>query len=229
MKTSRVIILACGKNCQSRYPPKDSLSLIPGCVQPEWFRLYCTMELQVDILQELKLHLQYCSSKAPKVTYCTIVLSQSLWLHTLNIPQCNGMQYGVKTHPVSGHWYLLWIVNWQYSLKFISKWGMYVISEEWCQCCHCLVPDVVASVGQNLTTAKTFQVLRTTSAVWVLRRRCAQPTPLDRGQVLTLYSGMQYVKSLHHHEQIILQCLYTNTHINSTVFVLLLYWTLPSF
>ena len=91
---------------------------------------------------------------------------------------------------------------------------MYVISEEWCQCCHCLVPDVVASVGQNLTTAKTFQVLRTTSAVWVLRQRCAQPTPLDRGQVLTLYSGMQYVKSLHHHEQIILQCLYTNTHIN---------------
>ena len=113
MKTSCVIILAGGKNCQSRYPPKDSLSLIPGCVQPELFRLYCTMELQVNILQELKLHLQYFSSKAPKVTYWTIVLSQSLWVHTLNIPQCNGMQYGVKTHPVSGHWYLLWIVNCQ--------------------------------------------------------------------------------------------------------------------
>ena len=86
-----------------------------------------------------------------------------------------------------------------------------------------MLQSVVASVGQNLTTAKTFQVLRTTSAVWVLRRRCAQTTPLDRGQVLTLYSGMQYVKSHHHHGQIILQCLYTNTHINSTVFVLLLY------
>ena len=135
MKTSRVIILACGKNCQSRYPPKDSLSLIPGCVQPEWFRLYCTVEVQVDILQELKLHLQYFSSKAPKVTYWTVQ-----W-------------YAVRSKNTSCVWSLIPSLNCELTieLKIHIKvrnvcylWRMMSVlplSGSWCCCISWTKPD----------------------------------------------------------------------------------------
>ena len=135
MKTSCVIILACG-NCQSRYPPKDSLSLIPGCVQPERFRLHWqyTALWNFRWISHRSWSSTYCSSKAPKVTSTTVLTQRYTTVQW----------YAVQSNNTSCVWSLIPSLNCELTieLKIHIKLGMYVISEEWCQCCHCLVPDV---------------------------------------------------------------------------------------
>ena len=229
MKTSCVIILAGGKNCQSRYPPKDSLSLIPRCVQPERFRLHWqyTALWNFRWTSHRSWSSTYCSSKAPKVT-CTTVLTQRY---------TTVQWYAVQSKNTSCVWSLIPSLNCELTieLKIHIKvrnvcylWRMMSVlplSGSWC---YRVLLHQLDKTWQQQKHFRFWGQLQL-SEFWDGGVPSAQTTPLDRGQVLTLYSGMQYVKSLHHHEQIILQCLYTNTHINSTVFVLLLYWTLPSF
>ena len=145
MKTSCVIILACGKNCQSRYPPKDSLSLIPGCVQPERFRLHWqyTALWNFRWTSHRSCSSTYCSTKAPQVTSTTVLTQRYTTVQW----------YAVQSKNTSCVWSLIPSLNCELTieLKIHIKvrnvcylWRMMSVlplSGSWCCCISWTKPD----------------------------------------------------------------------------------------